>query len=472
MEDLSRSLKANLRHLSRTLRMPANAGIEHRVLELATSPPRQALLIWVDGLVAADGLARGVVAPLGALHGDLTPAALSRELLIQVAFRSHNVGEVVSGICNGHAALLISGWAEAWLLDVADFGHHHQGQAISNPNVEVFASDLRANLGLIRKRQRTPHLVARKVRLKNGKRGQVLLLYRSDRARPALIQRVHRWVRGHVGEEETARGALTGRSAVFGLLPRFSTSNFPDMSSLFLDNGHVLVLVDRVPYVCVAPVTAASFSPAPADLVRYPVHRWLARIRVVFYLTTLLLPGMVVSLMNYHHEMVPTTFLLSVASVRENAPFGVFFEVLLLEVLVEVSREASFRLPVSLPIGAAMLSVVLISLLAVLTGLVGPVPALAACAGTLSSLALPSYEGAYLVRTWRFYLLLAGTILGFFGMASVFGILLTYLAQARSWGVPFLGPSGWEFQNPEADAVTPPGSKGAKPRAKNGLFLR
>lgn len=214
---------------------------------------------------------------------------------------------------------------------------------------------------------------------------------------------------------------------------------------MMLASGYVLVVVDRVSGVLAAPVTMGAFLNTPEDgaALTYPLGRWLARTRLLLYLLVLWLPGAVVALLNYHQEMVPTVFLLAVASVRDSAPFGIPFEVLAMELLVDLVREASFRLPAAIPAGLSLITLILATLILVHVGFIGPLPALAALTGSLASLALPSYSGAYLVRVWRYFLVGGAVLFGYFGMATAFALLVTYLCQHRSWGHPFLRP--WDY---------------------------
>ena len=54
------------------------------------------------------------------------------------------------------------------------------------------------------------------------------------------------------------------------------------------------------------------------------------RILAVFF--TLLLPGIYVAVSNFHSEVLPTDLLFSILASRENVPFPVIFEILILEI--------------------------------------------------------------------------------------------------------------------------------------------
>ena len=70
--------------------------------------------------------------------------------------------------------------------------------------------------------------------------------------------------------------------------------------------------------------------------------------RILRYISSFIaigLPGFYIAIANYHPEILPTPFMLSIVSAREGVPFPVVVEVLLLELAFELLREAGIRLP-------------------------------------------------------------------------------------------------------------------------------
>lgn len=465
------SLTENRNLLADLLHYPSNIGIQMHPFRIGRSGP-DALLLWVDKL-AADELVRQVLEHVTAYDGAPLPDAVAHSLPLPGQTWEERPEAVVAGLHNGHAALLADGWSRSLLVEMAAPFQRDARQQAGDPHTDQFGTDLRSNVGLLRQRIQDPDLLALPVRLRRQGRGECALVYLRSKARPSLVRLVRLWTYRHMGEETATQGVANPVSAVFGLLPRWDTSRWPDAAATLLDRGHLLLITDRSKTVLAAPVTAAAWLTAPSDFsLRLPLKRWLARLGILLYLIVLLLPGTVVALMNYHTDMVPTAFLAAVVSYRENAPFGLVFEILFVELLVEVGREAAWRLPERMPIGLVLITQVLIAMVLIHSGLVGPIANMAGILGSLASLALIDYGATYLVRIWRFYLLLAAVAFGFFGMATVMVMLLTYLCMAKPWGIPFLGPSGWEYSSPEANAASGPRPKGGSGHGKVPAHLR
>ena len=68
-------------------------------------------------------------------------------------------------------------------------------------------------------------------------------------------------------------------------------------------------------------------------------------IRYGAFVISLILPALYVAIITYHQEMLPTAIVISIANQREGIPFPAFVEAFLLELIIEVVREASLRMP-------------------------------------------------------------------------------------------------------------------------------
>ncbi|MCL4440065.1 MAG: spore germination protein, partial [Firmicutes bacterium] len=54
----------------------------------------------------------------------------------------------------------------------------------------------------------------------------------------------------------------------------------------------------------------------------------------------------------------------------------------------------------------------------------------------------PSYSLAFAVRTYRFFYIIMGSILGFYGITIVLFIQIIFTTSLKSFGVPYLSPTG------------------------------
>ena len=124
------------------------------------------------------------------------------------------------------------------------------------------------------------------------------------------------------------------------------TTERPDIACSNLLEGRAVILVEGIPFCLIAPISFFSLLQSQEDyygrFIIGTIIRWL---RYLFLGLSLLLPSVYIAVLTFHHEMVPSQLLLSMASSRETVPFPAIIEVLLMEVSFEALREAGIRLP-------------------------------------------------------------------------------------------------------------------------------
>lgn len=98
------------------------------------------------------------------------------------------------------------------------------------------------------------------------------------------------------------------------------------------------------------PAGFIDFISSPEDTNLKPAFaNFLRIIRGISLFLTLLLPAIWVGVTNFHQELIPTELLFSIVASRQNVPFPMIFELLLMEISFELIREAGLRVPA--PIG-------------------------------------------------------------------------------------------------------------------------
>lgn len=129
-------------------------------------------------------------------------------------------------------------------------------------------------------------------------------------------------------------------------IPEMLSTERPDKVSKYLLNGRVVVLINGNPYGVIIPAVLIDFLASPEDTnLKVNFANFLRGLRVLAAFITLLLPGMYVAITSFHQEILPTGLLYSILASRENVPFPIIVEILLMEISFELIREAGLRVP-------------------------------------------------------------------------------------------------------------------------------
>jgi spore germination protein len=223
--------------------------------------------------------------------------------------------------------------------------------------------------------------------------------------------------------------------------PQVENTQRPDAAASAIIEGRVVIGVDNTPQVLIVPAIMAVFMQSSEDY----YERWLPSciIRMFRYLAlpiTVLLPALYVAITSFHPNMIPTELVLYIGASRAKVPFPVWVEASIVELLMELIREAGMRIvgPIGSTIG--IVGGLVIGQASVEAGLISPLVIIIVALTTISSFAIPSYNFSTALRLLRFVFIILAATLGLFGVALGVCLLLTHLCSLKSMGIPYMAP--------------------------------
>lgn len=167
---------------------------------------------------------------------------------------------------------------------------------------------------------------------------------------------------------------------------------------------------------------------------------FLRGIRVLATLITLLLPGVYLAITSFHQELLPTELLFSILSARENVPFPIIFELLLMEISFELIREASLRVPSPIGSSIGIVGALVLGDAAVNAGIVSPILIIVVAMTGIASFAIPDFSFGFHIRVFRFWFVALGVTTGFLGIGVGLFIYVSMLCNLKSFGVFYTTP--------------------------------
>lgn len=458
-EPLSSALAENLARMKAYFSLPASQGLMVHEIDLPTSPPRQAAVLYISGMVDANRLSHFVLDPL--LSKERAGQAEDvRSILRNVVEEGQGAvkrtfGSVINDLMVGSAAIFLDGDAEAVTVRVDGWPK----RAIDRPRVEVtvrgpqesFTEDLRTNLAQIRRRLRTPDLAVELGHLGRISRTDVALIYLKGVTNKRLVAEIRRRIAGVKVDFLNDCGSLMQfiEDRPFAIFPTSLMTERPDRAAAQVNEGFVVILVDNDAHALILPTTMPMMLLSAEDYyLRWPSGTFMRFTRIVAYYVSLLMPALYVALANFRQEMIPTPLLLSIARSRETVPFSVVLEVLLMEGSFELIHEAALRVPTVIGPTIGIVGSLILGQAAVSAGIISPILVIITSATALASFAIPAYELQMATRIWRFFYIYAAAFLGLSGVVLLHMCYTAYLASLRSYGTAFLAP------------ISPPGGQG------------
>ncbi len=189
--------------------------------------------------------------------------------------------------------------------------------------------------------------------------------------------------------------------------PQILLTERPDKATKYLYGGRVVVIVNGNPYVLIMPITLIDFIASPEDTnLKFQFANFLKLLRLLAIGITLLLPGIYIALTDFHQELLPTELLFSILASRENVPFPIIFEVLVMEISFELIREAGIRVPSPLGSTIGIVGGLVIGQAAVSASIVSPILIIIIAITAIASFAIPDFSFGFHLRLMRFVFIL------------------------------------------------------------------
>lgn len=429
------------------------SDIVFRQIEIAEQ--LTALLVYVDGLINTPLLDQVFLKPL--LLDD-NPDDSEKVFRIRETIKTHalavaqidvkeSVTGVIRAVLSANAAILISGVAQSLILHLES----PPQRAIEEPTTETvirgpregMTEDLRVNTALLRKKLKTPRLKVETMTLGDISNTDVALVFIEGIVNDKILEEVRRRVSSIEIDAILESGYIEEfiEDAPFSPFPTVQNTERPDVVVANLLEGKVGILADGTPFALVVPLTFwGSLQSAEDYYERYfytTPMRWL---RVFFTGVALFFPSLYVAATTFHPQLIPTNLVLTFAAARESSPFPAVVEALIMEVIFEVLREASIRLPQNIGTSVSIVGGLVIGEAAVQAGIISAPMVIVVATTGIASFAIPRYNFALAFRILRFPILILAGSLGFFGITVGMITLLIHLVSLRSFGVPYLSP--------------------------------
>lgn len=168
-------------------------------------------------------------------------------------------------------------------------------------------------------------------------------------------------------------------------------------------------------------------------------------------------PALYIAFISYHQGLIPTKLAISIAGARSGVPFPSIIEALLMEITIEILREAGLRLPKSIGQTIGIVGGLVIGEAAVRAGIVSPFMVIVVSITAIANFAIPQFNLGVSLRILRFGAMFFASILGLFGLTLFSALLLVHLVKLKSFNVPYLSPAvSYRFSDLKDQLIRPP----------------
>lgn len=418
---------------------------------------RQAALIFFSSLVNTEQIREHVLKPLLALPArqqgtpeserDMTHYIWSEVVQVTEGTVTADFAELPAAAVKGELILLIEGTAEALRMDMRQVDlrgveQPQTEQVIRGPR-EGYVEKLENNLSLLRYRLQSTDFRIEISPAGTRTQSRVALCYIESIADPSLVAEVMRRISLIDTDGILDAGYIEQfiEDQPLSPFPQVQSTERPDKTVAALLEGRVAILVDGSPFSLIVPALFNQFFQTLDDYTeRFIMGSLIRLIRLIALVFSLFFPALYVSVISFNPELMPTDFAVAISGGRAGVPFPAVLEVLIMEVSMEVLREATIRLPQMIGGALSIVGVLVIGQAAVGAGLASPITVVIVALTTIGSFATPAYNAAIALRMLRFPLIILAGMFGLYGVMLGTILILNHLLFLESFGVPYMSP--------------------------------
>lgn len=357
----------------------------------------------------------------------------------------YTMEDAISGMFTGDAIFFVDGIDCAYKIAVKGYPGMSVHESQSEPNIrgsnEAFTESVKVNSALIRKRIRSADLKVMEIKIGVRTDTTVALLYADGIVKDGLVDKIKNELSEYVIDGVFDSGMLIqliekSKNSPF---PQYQATERPDRAAMAVLEGRVVLLVDNSPMAVLLPANYNSFFVTTDDYYnRWEIASMERIIRYIASYIAMFLPGLYLSIIGYHSQVVPTTLILTFASARIGVPFSPFVEVFIMEIAFELLREAGIRIPGGLGNSIGIVGGLIVGQAAVDAGLVSPIVVIVVALTALASFCIPNEEFGSAYRLIKFAMLFVAAFLGIYGIILGTIVLVMHLCTLKSMDYPFL----------------------------------
>lgn len=324
-------------------------------------------------------------------------------------------------------------------------------RSVEKPSVETdmygpkdsFNENIENNLGLIKRRIKTPYLINEDLVIGSISKTTVEILYIKNITDIDLVNKVKNKL------ESIKIDAILSIGNIKQLLskedrsplPTIQETERPDVACNALIEGKIVIIIDSSPFAIIMPSFLVDFLNPQVDNYFKNININLIKmIRYLCLIVTLISPALYVALINFNQESIPTDLLVSFASQRKDVPFPTAIEAFIMLIAGSILRESDLRFPSSYGSSVSIVGALVLGNAAVSAGLISPIMIIVIAITFISSMIFTDQELVNSLRHYRFLWLILASLFGVYGLFLGIIIFLIHISDLKVLGKPYTYP--------------------------------
>lgn len=355
--------------------------------------------------------------------------------------------DAIQQLLSGFALVLMEGTDGGLMVNVANIPSRSSSSADTESTIYgpmiAFTESMEKNIALLRAYITSDNFIQEEVQLDSETHTSASLLYLNESEENPFVELIRsriskKKIKGLIGSPLFLKLLVDNK---YSLFPEMSLSERPDRTAQAILEGKVVVMVEGNSQVILGPNTFLDFFQSVED--RYSswgIGMFNRLLRSLALVISIFLTPLYVAALTFHYEMIPMPLLEPLISTRTRVPFPPLIEALVMELTIELLREAGARLPTKVGQTMGIVGGIVIGQAAVQAGFTSNILIMLVALAALGSFTTPNYMMSSSIRFIRFPMLIAAGSLGLLGITVFTAFLCIHLLRMTSYGKPYMYP--------------------------------
>ncbi|WP_342431701.1 spore germination protein [Neobacillus sp. FSL H8-0543] len=443
-QDISNDLDKNLATFTSIFSVPKNMDVKVREFTIH-SINKRAFIFFISTMVDITNIQESIVEPL--LEAEQPSEKIPDIVSYPIETTVTNIGEITEFITSGGTILFVEGDSQCYAFQTTKI----RGRGIEKSDNEVIVKGAKEafnekvidNISLIRKKIKNENLIFEAQLITKRSKDSVFLAYEKDLVNDELLQTIKDKLSSldvdRIIDLSILEQYLEERPR--SLFPTILYTERPDRAASFIEEGHIVLLMENSPGSLILPATFWALFHSPEDhYLRTPYGNFIRILRVIALFVAVLTSSFYIAITNFHVGMIPPDLLMAMAGTRERVPFPSIIEVLMMEIAFELIREAGLRVPSPIGPTIGIVGALILGQAAVQANVISPIVIIVIALTGLSSFIISDVSMNFAIRISRFLFILVAGFLGVYAVIALFTAALFYLVSLKSFGTSYFAP--------------------------------
>ncbi len=413
----------------------------------------RALIIYINGLTDKKSIEVNVLRPLMTEEPPEDFSYCTNKEIINSLINEYiqsldciveaSLNAMIEKLMEGATIILLEGEATAIIVNSIEWTTRGvtepETEAVIRGPREGFTEDILTNITLLRRKIKSPKLTFESTSLGTYSKTCVTICYLDGIADTEIIKELKKRLAAIKIDTILESGYIEQFIEDYPLSPFPSIGNTekPDVVIGKLMEGRIAVLCDGTPFVLLVPRLFVENIQVSEDYYTRSLYATTLRFLRVFALfISTTLPALYVSIQTFHHEIVPFRLFIALTAAREGIPFTSVVEALMMVCIFELLKEAGLRMPKAVGQAISIVGAIVLGQATVEAGIASPLMVIVIALTAISSFIIPALDGT--IFFLRIAYLIAGSIMGFYGITLAIVVTLIHMCNIKSFGIHYL----------------------------------